>query len=164
MRNLLLVAFSAFLLTLVSCSETMTMHDFEIENKSSKTVDFQLIKYSDKSTHTLFPNEKIILKLYDHPKFTILNNSRVSYISDFSYAYFYDMPSYNYTVTNSCLYDVTLSESNNMLGKNAGDVYTLKADDSTEIIVYSKSPNYVAYYEKDGEKYNAINYLNFLEN
>ena len=51
-----------------------------------------------------------------------------------------------------------------MLGKNAGDVYTLKADDSTEIIVYSKSPNYVAYYEKDGEKYNAINYLNFLEN
>ena len=142
----------------------MTMHDFEIENKSSKNVEFQLVKYSDKNIYTLLPADKITLELYDHPKFTVLNNSRVSYISDFSYAYFYDMPSYTYTVTNSCPYDVTLSESNNMLGENAGDVYTLKADESTEIIVYSKSPNYEAYYEKDGEKYNAINYLIFEGN
>ena len=90
----------------------------------------------------------------------VANYYGASAVSD---AYFYDMPSYKYSVTNSCLYDVTLSESNNMLGENAGDVYTLKADGSTEIIVYSKSPNYKAYYEKDGEKYNAINYLIFEE-
>ena len=151
-----------------------TPHDFIISNNSSRQVTFSINNYGD-GRYELGAGQFIILQLYDNPGFDLKYHPRVCYSSGAASAYFYDMESYVFEISNSCLHELVLSEKDNLLTDVYGGTETIPAaslDGASKVVpgktnvkVYgTKTPSFSAYYiDQDNNKVDATSFISFVQ-
>lgn len=156
-----------------SC-DTAFIRAVNIKNDSDFTVSFSL-KNCNSTVYTLEKNETICLDIYSNPNLNFMDNYRISYASGANDVLISNLETCTYTVVNNSLYDIKLSENNNMIGDNYGDTIIISAPtivnnqivyNSQIITLYKKYPAYEPSWSAvyNGTNTNAIDFITITEN
>lgn len=140
MKNICVLA-----LTILLCGctlDSLLLKDYDINNKSSVTVSFNMPEYGD-DIYTLDAGTSMTKNMYSDPVIKFTNNPRVSKKYNTGSLDFNDLTSYTCTLYNPNTQTITVSEKNDLAG-SSGETFTLATEETKTIKVYTKTPDFTA--------------------